>query len=192
MDNDKKTEAEELIKTITREAKPSLKTKEEDLLTLTEYIEEAKKEEEKTKTTFMKKEVVERFLAEVLTQIKLALDVVWYEGLSKKYASIKPVEAVKGLYVIAGKECSAAAELLEPYHSASLNPKHRGCRKIINVYLDRIEEHRIKLLNAKNTNNKAIKEFVRETIDFLSAYHVVLHEDTPKKERSRTLRNYCD
>jgi len=183
--------AEELIKTITREVDPSSVIDKEEM-TLMEYVSKAKKEEEETKTTFMKKEVVERYLAEVLSQIKLALDVVWFEGLSKKDKDIKPVESVKGLFVIAGKECATASDLLEPYHQAALNKKHRGCKRIINTYLDRIEEQREKLLKAKNTNNKAIKEFVKETIEFLTAFHIILSEETKSKERAQQLRSYCE
>tara|TARA_R100001530_G_C4321057_1_gene155831 strand:+ start:4241 stop:4816 length:576 start_codon:yes stop_codon:yes gene_type:complete len=190
MNKDKTIEPEVIAQQIelhSREILPGSKTpKEEHEYTLAEYVDV------KTgKTDIMPKEIIERYLTEILTQIKLALDVVWYEGIGQKRHGIKPVDAVKGLFVIAHDECATAASLLEPYHDASLNPKHRASKKVINTYMERIEPHREKLFKSKSTKNGAIKAFVRETLDFITTFHIVLSEETSKKERASQRRNYC-
>ena len=164
--------------------------------TITEIVEE---EKHKKKTVFFQAKFVEGLLAETLSQLKHQMDalfLIFFDEETKDLKSFKGpkkrMEAIKGSYLLFNSELKVLCECLEPYHKASLKPKHRAVREIANEGRDRLIDLAKGLSAAKNINNHYVTQFAKEICLLLTNLHVVHHDKTPKKERNRVVKEYRD
>ena len=87
----------------------------------------------KTKTTvFMPKQAVEAMLSECIVQLKASLDILMLisedKDTAKRLGGL--AEGVRGVHFTFVEELNTVVHCLKDYNEASLNPKHRACRKI--------------------------------------------------------------
>ncbi len=129
-------------------------------------------------------EIVEGMLAVCLSQIKASLDVV-YENPK----SMKPLQNVRACYLLTGSLIDQALDRLKGYHDASLNVKHRLSRKVLRAMSARLLENDV--LPAKRMHNKRIAHFAHDMVQFLTAFHLVLSENTPKNDRYKIAEAFC-
>lgn len=130
-------------------------------------------------------EIVEGMLAQLIFSVKYSLDVVYLN----KVKSLTRMQNIEACYKITSEEVEDALGRLRPYNRASLNPKHRLCRDILEAMSERLKVHDVR--KAKRTTNKKVKGFGRDVVEFLSAMHVTLAEDTPKKKRVVAAEAFC-
>jgi hypothetical protein len=129
--------------------------------------------------------VVEGMLAECLIECKLALDTVCDIRVAKKNRT----KMIHSCYKIFYLYVHNAKERLEPYSEASLNIKHRLCRRILREMETRLAENDVTTIK-RHTNKKAIK-FAKDATEFLSAMHVALREDSERNERFDAQEGFC-
>jgi len=151
------------------------------------------------KTDVFTADIVELMLTEVIGQLKLAMDSLFLIEFDKETQALdsfnsakKRIEAIKGTHYIFCSELSTVLHCFEPYHNASLNKKHRAVKAIANEGWDRLTGMTKGLQKAKRIDNHYIIQFAREMTLFLTNFHVVLHKDTPNKERKRIVEEYCE
>lgn len=104
----------------------------------------------------------------------------------------KKVKAVKAVHQIFLQEIDTVRHCLIPYHDASLKPKHRLVKRIINEAYERFSNLSKTIATAKYMNHSAITKFGKEMIQFVTNFHITLHEETTKKERSKIVKEYCN
>ena len=129
-------------------------------------------------------EVVEGMLAMALSQIKASLDVVYADP-----KGIKPIENARACYLLTGSLIDQALDRLKGYHDASLNPKHRLSRRVLRAMSARLLANDV--LPAKRMHNKRLARFAHDMVQFLTAFHLVLSEGTPKKDRYEIAEAFC-
>tara|TARA_R110000824_G_scaffold173410_1_gene351459 strand:+ start:64 stop:612 length:549 start_codon:yes stop_codon:yes gene_type:complete len=158
------------------------------------------KEEKKhqKKTVYFQANFVETLITEAVVQLKKQMDamflIFWDEETGNKEAFKGPkkkMEAVKGSHLVFVQEIGLICECLEPYNKASLKPKHEAIRQIFKEGLTRFNDMGEGLYLAKNINNHNVTQFAKEMCLFITNTHVVHHSNTPKKERSRVVKEYC-
>ena len=161
--------------------------------------EKKKKRKYLKKTDVMPKELVEGMFTECITQLSNAMNSIFLIFFDKETgdkesfnSQEKKVEAVKGTHLIFCVELETIQHCLEPYANAALNPKHRAVKKICFEGFRRLKELHSDLHKAKYMNHRSITEFAKEMCLFVTNFHVVLHKETPSKERYRVVKEYCD
>lgn len=137
-------------------------------------------------TVFHPAPVVEGMLASMLAQCKSSLDVVFTHKKRKNWSKLKNTKAC---YVLVHALVADSASMMEPYSEASLNHKHRLCRKMLNEMVNRLISNNV--LEAKRMRNKKVTKFARDLVDFLAAFHVVLHDGTPREQRYEVQESFC-
>ena len=124
--------------------------------------------------------MVEGMLAEALSEIKAATDVLWdHVEEPDKYA--------KATFVIIWAHIQDILSRLEPYSDSSLRLKHAMCRDIALSMQERMED---------NNPNEAGDEFdlaifASDVTSFLTAFHICLHDGTNKKKRKAEYQEFC-
>lgn len=161
-----------------------------------ELVEEKK---HKKKTVYFQAEFVEGLISESIVQLKNQMDslfLIFFDEETGNFDSFKGpkkrMEAIKGSHLVFCHELRLVNECLEPYHKASLNQKHRAVREIVTEGLTRFKDLSEGLTAAKNINNHYVTQFAKEICLLLTNLHVVFHEQTPKKERNRVVKEYCE
>jgi hypothetical protein len=151
------------------------------------------------KTNIFTADIVELMLTEVISQLKLAMDSIFlieFDKETKAYDSFntakKRIEAIKGTHYIFCAELSTILHCFEPYHNAALNKKHRAIKAVANEGWDRLTNLTKGIQKAKRIDNHYIIQFAEEMCLFMTNFHVVLHKDTPNKERQRIVEEYCE
>jgi len=164
--------------------------------TITEIVEE---EKHKKKTVFFQAKFVEGLLAETLSQLKHQMDalfLIFFDEETKDLKSFKGpkkrMDSIKATSEIFLGELNILNECLAPYDEAALNHKHRSLRQVLKEGFKRLNDNRKGLMKAKNINNQYVTQFAKDICLFMTNFHVVLHDKTPKKERSRIVREYRD
>jgi len=150
------------------------------------------------KTTMMPKELVEALYKECIVQCSNAMNSIFLVFFDKETAKSdnfnsqkKKLDAVKGTHFIFLQELDTIRHCLQPYSDATMNLKHRSVRRICNEANSRLTRLTKDLHKAKRLNHWSVTEFAKEMTLFVTNLHVTLHEQTPKKERSRVLKEYC-
>jgi hypothetical protein len=162
-------------------------------------IQEAVKKELKTKTVvYHPKDMVEALLTECITQLTSnmnSLFLIFHDKETQKLESFntatKRLDAIKGTYNLFRLELATVIECLEPYHRASLNPRHLAVKDIIHEGVRRLKEYEVKLKKAKYINNNSVTQFAKDICLLITNMHVCLHNKTPKKETQRIVKEYC-
>lgn len=163
-------------------------------------IAEINTEETKKKMTkVFPAELVEGMFSQTLNQLTNAMNSLFLIFHDKETGNLesfntqkKKLEAIKGVWLIFMNEIETIDHCLKPYHNASLNPKHRQVRKIVGEGFRRLSELGPSLQSAKYINNQYVTDFAKEMCQFVTNFHCVLHTKTPKKERSRIVKEYCN
>tara|TARA_R110000824_G_scaffold32084_6_gene103817 strand:- start:324 stop:986 length:663 start_codon:yes stop_codon:yes gene_type:complete len=150
------------------------------------------------KTAMMPKELVEGLYKECVVQCSNAMNsifLVFFDketGKSENFNSQKKkLDAVKGTHYIFMNELETIQHCLKPYTNSTMNIKHRSVRQICNEAYSRISNLTKDLQSAKRLDHWAVTEFAKEMTLFVTNFHVILHEQTPKKTRVRVLKEYC-
>jgi hypothetical protein len=91
--------------------------------------------------------------------------------------------------LLTGSLIDQALDRLKGYHDASLNVKHRLSRKVLRAMSARLLENDV--LPAKRMHNKRIAHFAHDMVQFLTAFHLVLSENTPKNDRYKIAEAFC-
>tara|TARA_R110000824_G_scaffold14054_4_gene60372 strand:- start:3871 stop:4443 length:573 start_codon:yes stop_codon:yes gene_type:complete len=161
--------------------------------------EKKKKRKYLKKTAVMPKELVEGMFKECITQCSNAMNSIFLIFFDKETgdkesfnSQQKKLDAVKGTNLIFCYELETIQHCLEPYTDATLNPKHRAVRKVCFEAYSRLKVLHPDLQKAKYMNHRSISEFAKEMCLFMTNFHVVLHNETPSKERYRVVKEYCD
>lgn len=152
------------------------------------YFLYKKRKSENGTLIYFGKEFVERICGETISQSKSALDVIYAVGLGKE-ANMTIVEAVKGAWVIMGREAETLRHCLHNYDDATLRPKHKYVRLINEYFLSEMEVFTFK--EGCDEKSPEIVQLVKEFIQYLSTFHQVLHEDTSDETRRKLTDNYC-
>lgn len=137
-----------------------------------------------TITRFFPAEAVEGLFAMLLAHVKTSLDFV-HNGELK----LKKLDNIKACFMITVDEVLRTLQFLAPYNDASLNPKHRLCRAMVQEMQRRLITNDI--MDAKRMRNKKVVRFGRDVVDFLTAIHTVLHEGTAAKDRYDIKERFC-
>lgn len=163
---------------------------------VTELVEEEKRQK---KTVYFQANFVETLITEAVVQLKKQMDamflIFWDEETGDKEdfrGPKKKMEAIKGSHLVFVQEIGLICECLEPYNKASLKPKHKAIRQIFKEGLIRFNDMGKGLYLAKNINNHNVTQFAKEMCLFITNVHVVHHSNTPKKERNRVVKEYCN
>ena len=128
--------------------------------------------------------MVEMLFGQCILEVKKGLD-CFTAFLYQK--DMKRIDAWRSVYFIALHETNDILRALKERHDATLNQKHRISRKLCHYFiLDCCDIHH-GMMTAKNVNKSECKTFARLLTQFLEDIHIVMCEDTPKKERTRIL-----
>jgi len=161
-----------------------------------ELIEEEKHQK---KTVYFQAKFVDGLLAETINQLKQQMDalvLIFFDEETGDRESFKgpkkKMESIKATSEIFLGELNILNECLSPYNKASLNHKHKAVREIVKEGFKRLNDNREGLKEAKNINNHYVTQFAKILTLFMTNFHVTLHDKTPRKERSRIVREYCE
>jgi len=124
--------------------------------------------------------MVEGMLAEALSEIKAATDVLWnHVDEPDKYA--------KATFVIIWAHVQDILSRLEPYSDSSLRLKHAMCRDIVLAMQDRMEDN-----NPNEDGDEFdLAIFASDVTSFLTAFHICLHDGTNQKKRKAEYKEFC-
>ena len=137
-----------------------------------------------TITRFFPAEAVEGLFSMLLAHVKTSLDFV-HSGELK----LKKLENIKACFMITVDEVVRTLQFLAPYNDASLNPKHRLCRAMVQEMQRRLVVNDI--MDAKRMHNKKVVRFGQDVVDFLTAVHTVLHDGTVANDRYDIKERFC-
>ena len=167
-------------------------------VTMKQIQEENKKQKKKHKmTAVFPSELVEGMMVHCLLQLRDQMNSLFLIFHDKETGDLyktsrEKLEAIKGVHIIFLQELDTIAHCLKPYSDAALNPKHRAVRAIATEGIERLLDMKDNLRAAKYINNQYVTQFAKEICLIVTNFHAVLHEKTPKKERSRIVKEYCD
>ena len=134
-------------------------------------------------------ETVEAMLGETLASLYASVDALTPKNLkaTKSLTKLQSIRATASLWYL---ETRTALDLLEPYHDASLNPKHRDLRTLLSIVTREIEGS--KIAEAKSTKSKEAVKLARLFSSTLEAYHRLLHPDTTQDTRQGVIESLLE
>lgn len=125
-------------------------------------------------------QAVEGMLAATLAEIKGSLDAL-YEGVVTDEQ-----KSAKATFFITWHHVNNAMFALELYSEAALRPKHADVRWAMRAMQDRMRDN--------NPNGEGedfdLAIFAHDMVDFMTAYHVCLREDSSYKQRRAALEEF--
>ena len=137
------------------------------------------------RTDFQPAPVVEGMLATAIVEIKNALDATG----DKRTFGTKEIKRTRACYIITRGIVEETHGWLKPYHRASLNKKHLLCRDVIEEMRHRLISNDV--LSVKRMRNKKIVQFGRDMVEFLTAFHHVLTEQSSADQRYDAVEAFC-
>ena len=128
-------------------------------------------------------EIVEGLMSECLREIKHSLDVLFYNpGLMEEKTNAMATRA------IALAEIQSLLQMMHGIRDSGFRKKHRMCRDVLR------QMHK-RLINNSPADAAGhgwdIMRFGRDLVDFMTSFHRVLAEDTPRRLKSDTWRRFC-
>ena len=124
--------------------------------------------------------MVEGMLAEILSEVKSAVDVMWDNVAD-------PDHHAKITFVIIWSYVQDGIVKLKPYSDASLRPKHAMCRRVLRSMEERMEDN-----NPNDDGDEFdLSIFAQDVVSFLTAFHVCLSEKKTREAKSVTLKEFC-
>jgi len=131
-------------------------------------------------------DIVEGMLAEGLGEIKRSLDVLYHNpGNMEQHVNAAACRSIALGYV------NDMIHFLEPYHDASLRPRHRGCRKVLMAMRKRMLGNAPAGVDGKPFAGFDLPRFGGDIVQFLTAFHRVLSVETSTTDRNAELRRFC-
>lgn len=137
--------------------------------------------------------ILEGILAEHLTQCALAveaMDPIHFLGEDPKLR----FDVVQGTAIILGETAQAIVRDFHGMQDATLRPKHRCVRDIAAAMVGRMMMNNPLASDADQDSYRAHPSWVRWVMDateFLQAFHLALHEDTPAGQRETVTARFC-
>ena len=131
-------------------------------------------------------DIVEGMLAEGIGEIKRSLDVLYYNpGNMEQHVN---AAACRGITL---GHVENMLHFMEPYHDASLRPRHRGTRRVLRSMRKRLLQN-VPMMDQKTPYaGFDVLRFGRDMIQFLTAFHKVLSVSTKSEDRNKELRWFC-
>tara|TARA_R100000152_G_C6742823_1_gene166575 strand:+ start:251 stop:751 length:501 start_codon:yes stop_codon:yes gene_type:complete len=124
-------------------------------------------------------EYVEGMLGAAIASIFHAVDSMRPENQAR--LSMSRIENVRASAAIVYCEVMDSLSMLEPYHDASLNPKHRLMRSIFRAMALAIDG--LGLEKAKTVRHGSALKYAQLMTESLKTIHRVMHPATPPSER---------
>lgn len=131
-------------------------------------------------------DIVEGMLAEGVGEIKRSLDVLYYNPGDME----EHVNAVACRGITLG-HVENMLHFLEPYHDASLRPRHKGVRKVLRAMHARLTKNTPRPESGNPYAGFDILRFGRDMVQFMTAFHKVLSVTTSNADRNKELRWFC-
>lgn len=142
-------------------------------------------------TTIFPAGMVESVMAQFISQIKNSMDCIIAPPLDKKGDKmLSELDNMKATLVTCMMETESLKTMLEPYSNASLREHHRFCRAMLVKFRSYLEENQEKIQNAKATHARPVVEFARKLIEFIAAFHSVLHSKTDIKDKEEITQGF--
>lgn len=136
--------------------------------------------------TIPPKHVVEALLADTILQVKLLFDTVYHKSSTK----LNKVETLVSVYIATRANVEYVLSLFEGVQPNTMSPKHRFCVEILRLFLERLEENDLVQIKPKKASHTAVIQVAKDFIEFLKAFHLILHAGTPAREREQLLFTY--
>tara|TARA_R110001606_G_scaffold316369_1_gene463183 strand:- start:197 stop:661 length:465 start_codon:yes stop_codon:yes gene_type:complete len=130
--------------------------------------------------------VIEAVLADVLLQTKATFDTVWTNTSSK----LNKVETLTAAYIVARAEVEECLTLFENVQPETLRPKHRQAVECLELFQTLLEKTDLVAIKPKRSHHKAVITTAKDFVKFFTTYHLVLHEDTPAKDRTELVGEF--
>ena len=131
-------------------------------------------------------DIVEGMLADGMGEVKRSLDVLYYNpGGMEQYVNAAACRS------IALGQVNDMLHFLQPYHDASLRPRHRGCRKVLTAMRKRMLGNAPIGVDGKPFAGFDLPQFGSDIVQFLTAFHRVLSVETSTTDRNAELRRFC-
>ena len=130
--------------------------------------------------------VVEAVLADVLLQVKATFDTVWTNSSNK----LSRVETLISTYVVTRAEVEECLTLFENVQPETLRPKHRQAVECLKLFQGLLEDCDLVEIKPKRSHHKAVIRTAKNFVKFFTTYHLILHEDTPNKDRMELLGEF--
>ena len=157
-----------------------------DLVAVEDIVVDASGDGTKSRRTdFYPAPVVEGMLATALVEIKHALDATG----DTRALGMKAIKRTKACYAVTRGIVEETYGWLEPYNRASLNKKHLLCRDIFEEMRHRLRNNDV--MSAKVMRNKKVIKFARDMVEFLTAFHLVLTEQSNWDQRYAAADQFC-
>jgi hypothetical protein len=135
-------------------------------------------------TTMFPAGMVEGVMAQFIGQLKNSMDCIIAPPLDNDGNKImSELDNMKATLVTCMMETESLRKMLEPYSDAALREHHRFCRAMLVKFRAYLEENHEKVQGAKATHARPVVEFARKLVEFISAFHSVLHSKTDIKDR---------
>lgn len=125
--------------------------------------------------------IVEGLLAEAVSGIKMAVDVL-YQGRED------PQRTASDAFKVIGLELIGVIDMLSGYHDAALRPKHRSVRAIMVAMFDRMKANDVQ----DGGTDEQLAQFAKDIVAFLECIHVCMLESTDRKKRYRWKKRFLD
>ena len=123
---------------------------------------------------------VEMMLGQALAETKRAADAyIAYLYLE----TMTPMEAWRNVYIISVQETHQVLDNLSSMKDSSLCSKHRQARKLWRWFQDDLRVLYEDIMKETSENASCATKFGRVLTQFFGDIHLVMHEDTPKKEK---------
>ena len=139
-------------------------------------------------TKYPSKEFIEAMLSDTIASLSNALNALQVVALDPDFKSkdgkFTPCRALKGLVAVSMVEAQKVEHCLEPYHEASLNKKHRAARAVNRHFIkEALVDETTKAISEYEDDHDVDSDFlaisfIKDFVEYLSALHTVMHEDT--------------
>lgn len=131
-------------------------------------------------------DIVEGMLSEGLGEIKRSLDVLYLNpGNMEEHVNAAACRSITLGHV------GNMLHFLDPYHDAALRPRHKGVRKVLRAMSTRLKGNAPLSTVGEPYAGFDLREFGRDMVQFLTAFHRVLSVSTSNAERNTELRWFC-
>jgi hypothetical protein len=127
----------------------------------------------------MPADIVEGMLGETLREIKASVD-MWHANVG----DLSPEQHANATSVIVAHLVGSSIDFLQHHSDASLSPKHRAVRHVMNSMVERLD------LNPAG-GDCDLDRLARDMVEFLTAYHVCLLDRTSKRGRREAEEAFC-
>ena len=124
-------------------------------------------------------EYVEGLLAETLASSFHAVSTL--KPSESRKLTMSKVENLRAVAAILYSDAMSTLDVLAPYHSASLNPKHGKVRAVLRATALKIDTMSLEVV--RSVRHQKALGFASLAKDYLETFHQLLHPSTPPAQR---------